>query len=103
MVYRVAEIFITKNELFIQLEKDMARIQLAPEIEFKMDIDLSEIDSGTRDYDVQQYKKEILAVFNDRLKRAFPEGYRVSSVQFGLDTGWHDELKLPGDDIPVVT
>jgi hypothetical protein len=91
------------NELFIQLEKDMARIQLAPEIEFKMDIEIKALDEGTRDYDVQQHKKEILAVFNDRLRRAFPEGYRISSVQFGLDTGWHDELKLPGDDSPVVT
>ena len=81
----------------------MARIQLAPEIEFKMDIDLKEVKGGSRDYDVQQHKQEILAVFNDRLKRAFPEGYRVSSVQFGLDTGWHEELKLPGDDSPVVT
>ncbi|MCK4586666.1 MAG: hypothetical protein KAU29_04960 [Gammaproteobacteria bacterium] len=81
----------------------MARIQLAPEIEFKMDIEIKALDEGTRDYDVQQHKKEILAVFNDRLRRAFPEGYRISSVQFGLDTGWHDELKLPGDDSPVVT
>jgi len=81
----------------------MPRIQLAPEIEFKMDIELSEVDGATRDYDVQQHKKEILAVFNDRLKRAFPEGYRMSSVEFGLDTGWHEGLKLPGDDSPVVT
>ena len=81
----------------------MARIQLAPEIEFKMDIELTALDEGTRDYDVQQHKEEILAVFNDRLRRAFPEGYRISSVQFGLDTGWHEELKLPGDDSPVVT
>ena len=81
----------------------MARIQLAPEIEFKMDIEIKALDEATRDYDVQQHKKEILAVFNDRLRRAFPEGYRISSVQFGLDTGWHEELKLPGDDSPVVT
>ena len=81
----------------------MPRIQLAPDIEFKMDIELSEVDGATRDYDVQQHKKEILAVFNDRLKRAFPEGYRMSSVEFGLDTGWHEGLKLPGDDSPVVT
>ena len=81
----------------------MARIQLAPEIEFKMDIEIKALDEGTRDYDVQQHKKEILAVFNDRLRRAFPEGYRISSVQFGLDTGWHEELKLPGDESPVVT
>jgi hypothetical protein len=81
----------------------MPRIQLAPDIEFKMDIELIEVDGETRDYDVQQHKKEILAVFNDRLKRAFPEGYRMSSVEFGLDTGWHEGLKLPGDDSPVVT
>ena len=81
----------------------MPRIQIAPYIEFKMDIELGEVDQGTRDYDVQQHKKEILAVFNDRLKRAFPEGYRISAIEFGLDTGWHEELKLPGDDSPVVT
>lgn len=81
----------------------MVRIQLAPEIEFKMDIELKEVDEGTRDYDVQQYKQEILEAFNERLKKAFPEGFKVSSVQFGKDTGWHDELKLPGDDSPVVT
>ena len=81
----------------------MFRIQLAPDIEFKMDVALKDVDEGTRDYDVQQYKKEILAEFNERLNKAFPEGYKIHSVQFGKDTGWHDELKLPGDDRPVMT
>lgn len=81
----------------------MIRIQLAPEIEFKMDIELADIDKGTRDYDVQQYKKQILAAFTERLEKAFPEGFKMHSVEFGLDTGWHEELKLPGDDSPVVT
>lgn len=81
----------------------MIRIQLAPDIEFKMDIELKDVDEKTRDYDVQQYKKQILAEFNERLKKAFPEGYKMHSVEFGRDTGWHEELKLPGDDSPVVT
>ncbi|HEC17854.1 MAG TPA: hypothetical protein ENI97_00760 [Gammaproteobacteria bacterium] len=81
----------------------MIRIQLAPDVEFKMEIDIPEIDESTRDYDVQQYKKQILEEFNQRLSKAFPEGYKLHSVEFGRDTGWHEELKLPGDDSPVVT
>lgn len=81
----------------------MIRIQLAPDVEFKMDIELEEINEETRNYDLQQYKKQILAEFNQRLQKAFPEGYKVHSVEFGRDTGWHEELKLPGDDSPVVT
>ena len=81
----------------------MIRIQLAPDIEFKMEIELDEINEGTRDYDVQQFKQQILAEFNERLTKAFPEGFKLHSVEFGLDTGWHEELKLPGDNSPVVT
>jgi hypothetical protein len=68
------------------------RIQLVPEIEFKMDLDVSEVDADTRDYDVQQHKTEIYAEFERRLKAAFPEGYRMHTFEFGLDTGWHEEL-----------
>ncbi|PLX60726.1 hypothetical protein [Sedimenticola selenatireducens] len=68
------------------------RIQLAPEIEFKMELEVPEVESGTRDYDVQQHKTDVYAEFERRLKAAFPEGYRMHTFEFGLDTGWHEEL-----------
>lgn len=68
------------------------RVQMAPEIEFKMELEVPDVDVGTRDYDVQQHKKEVYAEFERRLKEAFPEGYRMHTFEFGLDTGWHEEL-----------
>lgn len=68
------------------------RIQMAPEIEFKMDLEVPDIDAATRDYDVQQHKKEVHAEFKRRLDEAFPEGYKMHTFEFGLDTGWHEEL-----------
>lgn len=74
----------------------MIRVQIAPEIEFKMEIDIP-VNPETRDYDVQQHKKEVYAEFHRRLEKAFPEGFKLHSLEYGLDTGWHEELKLPGD------
>lgn len=68
------------------------RIQMAPEIEFKMDLEVPHVTEATRDYDVQQHKEEIYAEFKRRLDEAFPEGYKMHMFEFGLDTGWHDEL-----------
>ena len=68
------------------------RIQLAPEIEFKMELEVPGVETGTHDYDVQQHKSEVYAEFERRLKEVFPEGYRIHTFEFGLDTGWHEEL-----------
>ncbi|MES9938764.1 MAG: hypothetical protein ABW089_05815 [Sedimenticola sp.] len=65
---------------------------MAPEIEFKMDIDVANVDVSSRDYDVQQHKAEVYQEFERRLKEAFPEGLHIHSFEFGLDTGWHEEL-----------
>lgn len=69
------------------------RVQIAPEIEFKMEMDVRGIDADTRDYDVQQHKAEVYEEFQRRLQAAFPEGFRMYTFEFGLDRGWHDELK----------
>lgn len=69
------------------------RIQMAPEIEFKMDIEVPGVDPDTRDYDVQQQKVEIYKEFERRIQEAFPEGFLIHTFEFGLDRGWHDELK----------
>lgn len=69
------------------------RVQIAPEIEFKMELSLSGVDVDSRDWDVQQHKAEVYAEFERRLKKAFPEGLRIHSFEFGLDHGWHEELK----------
>jgi hypothetical protein len=65
---------------------------MAPEIEFKMDLEIDDIDADTRDYDVQQHKTEVYEEFERRLNAAFPEGYKMHTFEFGKDTGWHEEL-----------
>jgi|GEM_PF-821410 len=83
----------------------MVRVQIAPDIEFKMELDL-DIDPKSRDYDVQQLKTAVYTEFERRLKDAFPEGFKINTIEFGMDTGWHDELKhvVPGkeDDNPII-
>jgi hypothetical protein len=37
----------------------MIRLQIAPDIEFKMDLEVEGVNSGSRDYDVQQHKAEV--------------------------------------------
>jgi hypothetical protein len=71
----------------------MIRVQIAPEIEFKMEVDLGDVDTDTRDYDVQQNKAAVYKAFVERLEKAFPEGFKMHTFEFGLDRGWHDELK----------
>ena len=63
----------------------MTHIQIAPNVEFKMAIDLPGITDNPRDYDLQQYKAEVYAMFEERLKKAFPEGFKIDTFEFGLD------------------
>lgn len=63
----------------------MAHIKLAPNVEFKMDINLEDINDSSRDYDVQQHKAEIYQEFEKRLSQAFPEGFKIDTMEFGLD------------------
>jgi hypothetical protein len=60
------------------------RFQIAPDIEFKMDLEVEGIKSGSRDYDVQQHKAEVYQEFERRLKDAFPEGIKIDRFEFGL-------------------
>jgi len=69
------------------------RLQIAPEIEFKMEVDIKGVDPASRDYDVQQHKTQIYEEFERRLAKAFPEGFLIHTFEFGLDRGWHEELK----------
>lgn len=71
----------------------MIRVQIAPEIEFKMELEIRGVDTGTRDYNVQQHKAEVYKAFVERLEKAFPEGFKMHTFEFGLDRGWHEELK----------
>ncbi len=60
------------------------RLQIAPDIEFKMDLEVEGIDAGSRDYDVQQHKTEVYQELERRLKDAFPEGIKIDRIEFGL-------------------
>jgi hypothetical protein len=63
------------------------RLQIAPDIEFKMDLEVEGIDAGSRDYDVQQHKAEVYQELERRLKNAFPEGIKIDRFEFGLSIG----------------
>jgi hypothetical protein len=69
------------------------RVQMAPELELKMELEVEGVDTNSRDWDVQQHKVEVYAEFERRLNAAFPEGLRIYSFEFGLDRGWHEELQ----------
>ena len=60
------------------------RLQIAPDIEFKMDLEVEGVNSGSRDYDVQQHKAEVYQELERRLKNAFPEGIKIDRFEFGL-------------------
>lgn len=60
------------------------RFQIAPDVEFKMDMEIEDIDSESRDYDVQQHKAELYQEFERRLNKVFPEGIKIDRFEFGL-------------------
>ncbi|MDX1697620.1 MAG: hypothetical protein R3308_05000 [Thiohalobacterales bacterium] len=60
------------------------RFQIAPDVEFKLELEVEGINPESRDYDVQQHKAEVYAEFERRLKAAFPEGIKIDSFEFGL-------------------
>jgi hypothetical protein len=76
----------------------MTRVQISPEVEFKLELELGDIDVNSRDYDLQQHKSEVYEAFAQRLRKAFPEGFKIHSFEFGLDTGWHKEELERADD-----
>jgi hypothetical protein len=47
------------------------RFQIAPDVEFKMGLEIEGINSESRDYDIQQHKAEVYQEFERRLKIAF--------------------------------
>jgi hypothetical protein len=61
------------------------RFQIAPDVEFKMDLDVEGIDRESRDYDIQQHKTEVYREFEQRLQKAFPEGIKIDRFEFGLN------------------
>ena len=60
------------------------RLQIAPDVEFKMDLDVEGVYSGSRDYNVQQHKAEVYQEFERRLNNVFPEGIKIDRFEFGL-------------------
>jgi len=60
------------------------RFQIAPDIEFKMDLDVDGLSPDSRDYDVQQHKAEVYQDFERRLREVFPEGIQIDRFEFGL-------------------
>lgn len=61
------------------------RFQLAPNVEFKMDLEVEGVTPESRDYDIQQHKQEVYQEFERRLNNAFPEGIRIDTFEFALN------------------
>ena len=66
------------------------RFQIAPDVEFKMDLEVEGIATDSRDYDIQQHTAEVYQEFERRLQKAFPEGIHIDRFEFGLSQP-HDE------------
>ena len=81
----------------------MVMLQLAPEIEIKMEIDLPECEKECTRDELHKQKEAIFAEFKRRMELAFPEGFRLHTLEFGPDKGWHDELSGGKGDSPVIT
>ena len=81
----------------------MVMLQLAPEIEIKMEIDLHDCGTECTRDDLQAQKEAIFAEFKRRMELAFPEGFKLHTLEFGLDRGWHDELSGKKGVNPVIT
>lgn len=60
------------------------RFQIAPDVEFKMDLEVEGVAADSRDYDIQQHKAEVYREFEQRLKKAFPEGVHIDTFEFGV-------------------
>lgn len=60
------------------------RFQIAPDVEFKMDLEVEGVTPESRDYDVQQHKPEVYEEFERRLRAAFPEGIKIDRFEFGM-------------------
>ena len=64
----------------------MVHVKIAPDVEFRIAVDLPGIDTESRDHDVQLHKEKVYKAFLERLHRAFPaEDVRVDTFIFGLD------------------
>lgn len=63
------------------------QFQIAPDVEFRMELEVEGIDPHSRDYDIQQHKAEVYREFERRLQVAFPEGVRINRFEFGLSRG----------------
>lgn len=65
----------------------MVCVRMAPDIEFRMEIELPGIDYDARDHDVQLHKQEVYDAFVARLKKAFAESeFKIDTFTFGLDS-----------------
>lgn len=81
----------------------MVMLQLAPEIEIKMEIELKDCGTNCSRDELHARKEAIFAEFKRRMEQAFPEGFRLHTLEFGIDRGWHDELRGNKGDEPVIT
>ena len=64
----------------------MVKVRIYTEISFKVDMDLEGVDTGTRDYDVQQHRAEVHDYLSRKLASAFgdAEDLRLHYFEFSI-------------------
>jgi len=73
---------------------DMVRVKIAPDMEFRMEIELEGITMESRDHDLQQHKKEVVEAFMERLRKGFPDAdLKLDTFEFGLDHHGAEKLE----------
>ena len=82
----MARLAVTVPVLFLLVYAPCSRCGALerPDVEFRMDLEVAGITPESRDYDVQQHKPEVYREFEQRLRTAFPEGFRIDRFEFGL-------------------
>jgi len=64
----------------------MVRVKIAPDVEFRMDIEIEGIDRTSRDHDVQLHKEKVYKAFAERIGKAFPKNdVKIDTFSFGLE------------------
>jgi hypothetical protein len=65
----------------------MATLRIYSEVSFKVDMDLSGVTAETRDYDVQQHRKEIYDYLQKKFSAAFGDARDLKIHFFEFSAG----------------
>ncbi len=62
----------------------MVKLRIYSEVSFKVDVEMKGVESDSRDYDVQQHRKEIYDYLQKKLDAAFSEAQDLKLHYFSF-------------------